>query len=56
MKGGTWTIKDNIVNEYSTFSTFEYALACAFDLYAISDGYYVHTLVYYQDDMDDSDL
>ena len=56
MKGETWTVKDNIVNAYSTFPTFADALAGAFAPHELSAGYFIHTLVYYQHDMDDFDL
>jgi hypothetical protein len=56
MKGETWTVKDNLVNAYETFPTFADALAGAFTVHAVSDEYFVHTLVYYQDEMDDSDV
>jgi hypothetical protein len=56
MKGETWTVKDNLVNAYETLPTFAVALDRAFAVHALSDEYFVHTLVYYRDDMDDSDV
>jgi len=56
MIGETWTVKDNRVQEYSTFATFADALARASELHALHEAYFVHTLVYYQVDMSDDDL
>ena len=49
MIGECWTVKDNIVQEYSTFPTFADALSRAYGLHAKSHCYFVHTLVYHRD-------
>lgn len=55
MKGENWTVKDNIVSKYTTFPTFKQALDGAFALHPKNDNYFVHTLVYYHDDISDGD-
>ena len=55
MVGENWTVKDNIVQEYSTYPTFAAALARAFQLHGLAQTYFVHTVVYYQNDMSDDD-
>ena len=55
MNGESWTVKDNAVDAYSTFPTFAHALTGAFAVHASSAGYFIHTLVYYQHDLDDFD-
>jgi len=55
MVGQCWTVKDNIVQEYSTFPTFADALDRAFQLHELKHNYFIHTLVYYRMEMSDED-
>ena len=56
MIGESWTVKDALVQEYSTHETFGAALTRAYQLHALAANYFVHTLVYFRDVSIDGDV